>query len=228
MKQFLFILLLAVISVVSVAQPCEQRHKVKRGETLYSISKEYGLKPEDLVKVNPSIEKKMKVRLGQKITIPCPPKVLAPVVFKRDTMPIIEKVTVNPSDATTHTGSVTPKAATSIKLKTASGNSLEYPSIYGQYASGGFKLKKNRGAANFIDDYTSGNPYLAFYNDAETGSIVRVVNPMNKKTTYVKVVGKLPISDTSREIIIKLSNKAANDLGAVDNKFLVEVFGYQQ
>src|SRR5690606_330646 len=96
------------------------------------------------------------------------------------------------------------------------------------YASGGFKMKKVRGAANFIGDHTSGNPYLAFYNDAETGSVVKVMNPMNRKTVYVKVVGRVPPVDASRDIIIKLSGKAATELGAVDDRFLVEVSGYSQ
>lgn len=182
--------------------------------------------PEELVKANPSIEKKMRVRIGQKLKIPKPaPKTVLPA----------PKVNTAPSDIKEVKSELTPgdklvpKAeALAIKLKTSSGNASEYSGIFGRYASGGFKMKRNRGAANFMNDNTSGNPYLAFYNDAETGSVVKVVNLMNKRTVYVKVVGKLPVADASREIIIKLSQKAAKDLGAVDDKFLVEVAGYQQ
>lgn len=216
-----------MIVLCSVAQKVEEIHKVKRGETLYSISKQYGLTPEELVKANPSIEKKMRVRLGQKLKIPKPaPKAVVPAPKVNTTAKETKEVK---TEANSAGDKLFPKAEpVAIKLKTSSGNAAEYPGIFGKYASGGFKMKKNRGAANFINDNTSGNPYLAFYNDAETGSIVKVVNMMNKRTVYVKVVGRLPVADASREIIIKLSYKAARDLGAVDDKFLVEVAGYMQ
>jgi hypothetical protein len=111
-------------------------------------------------------------------------------------------------------------------LRTSSSNSAEYPGIFNQYSVSGFKIKKSRGAANYLADNTSGNQFLAFYNDAETGSIIRVTNLMNKKTIFVKVMGKVPPADAGQEIMLKLSNKAAQELGVVDEKFLVEVAAY--
>jgi hypothetical protein len=49
---------------------------------------------------------------------------------------------------------------------------------------------------------------------------------MNHKTVFVKVIGKVPPIDASSEVTVKLSNKAAQDLGAVDDKFLVEVASF--
>jgi hypothetical protein len=115
----------------------------------------------------------------------------------------------------------------SFSLRSNTSSSSEYPGLFNQYASHGYKVSKTRGAANFLEDNTSGNPYLALYNGAETGSIIKVTNMMNKKTVYVKVVGRVPASDASKEVILKLSNKVATELGALDEKFLVEVAGVQ-
>jgi len=49
---------------------------------------------------------------------------------------------------------------------------------------------------------------------------------MNHKTVFVKVVGKVPPMDASSDITVKLSSKAAKDLGALDEKFLVEVASF--
>jgi len=52
----------------NVAQQSYVTHIVKRKETLYSISRLYGLKPEDLYKANPGLTSN--IRIGQSIRIP--------------------------------------------------------------------------------------------------------------------------------------------------------------
>lgn len=225
-KRFSVLALMVLLLVYTAkAQQQEKTHKVKRGETLYSIATQYGTTPEQLIKANPSLEKKEKVRAGQKLVIPAPPPVrpAAPAPVVKDSVPVQPKAPA-PAEETKF-----PKAdPVPAQLKTNSGKPAEYPAIFSRYASGGFRMQKTRGAANFLGDQTSGNSYLAFYNNAETGSIIKVVNLMNKRVAYVKVVGRLPLADTSREIVIKLSRKVAAELGAVDEKFLVEVIGYTQ
>ena len=47
-------------------------------------------------------------------------------------------------------------------LRTSSSNATEYPAIFNQYTSHGFKIKKSKGAANYLADATSGNQNMAF------------------------------------------------------------------
>ena len=77
-----------------------------------------------------------------------------------------------------------------------------------------------------MEKTSAGNQNLAFYSNAEMGSVIRVTNLMNHKTVFVKVVGKVPPMDAGNEITLKLSSKAAKDLGALDEKFLVEVASF--
>ncbi len=263
MKKVLFVCLLTVMTgLAAVAGPDrDNKHTVKKGETLYSISRAYGVKVKDLVKVNPSLNTKSNLNLGHKLNIPGKasagvvsthldsayqtstrrPKATVTVAGTPDTpykeedsktrngmsvAPDYAMATINSDQPVINTRPTSvPEAAYSVKATTS--NSAEYPSIFSQYSAHGYKTSRTRGAANFIEDNMSGNPYLALYSNAETGSVIKVTNMMNKRTVYVKVVGRVPATDASKEVILKLSNKVARELGALDEKFLVEVVGVQ-
>ena len=45
-------------------------HTVEKGETLYSISHQYGLKPQDVAQYNETIGEKLTIKVGQKLKIP--------------------------------------------------------------------------------------------------------------------------------------------------------------
>ena len=255
MKRILFVgLLSAVVVLTSSARPeSDNKHVVKKGETLYSISRSYGVKVKDLLEANPSLTAKSSIRPGQKLAIPgkggvhadtpvaaaahVKPKATVAVPSTPDTpykdedskaRAVIPGVR---EDAVAMVNSDQPVINTSasavFSLRTNTSNSTDYPGVFSQYAAHGYKLNRNRGAANALEDNTSGNPYLALYNNAETGSVIKVTNLMNKKTVYVKVVGHVPTNDTGKEVILKLTNKVARELGALDEKFLVEVASAQ-
>lgn len=208
-----------------------QLHVVASGESLYSIAKKYGVTVKDIQQWNNMND--ANVKPGQRL-----------VVNKNNTAAIYKPVNVPSTPDTPYTEEdnrtrasytevpievistepVTSKTATD-GLRTVSSVPAEYPAIFSNYANT-YKIKKVRGAANYLADNTSGNQFLAFYSGVETGSIIRVTNLMNKKTIYVKVVGKTPPADAAMEIVVKLSKKAAEELGALDEKFLVEVAGY--
>ena len=254
MKRIFFsVFLIAAFGLtLNAKSSIETKHKVKKGETLYSISKNYGLKVNEIAKANPKLGTTLKV--GQQIVIPhagtitqvsnIRPKTVSvpstPDTPYRDEdyrKHVSTTVAENASVAVNNDQPVVKKMNEEVhetvvagtptaSFKTTSSNDSEYAAIFNQYASNGYKEKKNRGAANYLAESTSGNPYLALYNGAETGSVIKVTNMMNKKTVYVKVVGKVPPVDASKEVIIKLSHKAAIDLAAIDEKFLVEVVGF--
>lgn len=263
MKKVLFVGLLSVlVGLTAIAGPDrENKHVVKKGETLYSISRAYGVKVKDLVKVNPNLTTKSNLRAGQKINIPGKftatasahsadtiyhssikkPSATVAVPSTPETPYKDEDnkarvnagttdyamATINSDQPVINSKPVGVSSEAGFSVRTNTSNSAEYPALFNQYAAHGLRVSKTRGAANFLEDNTSGNPYLALYSGAETGSIIKVTNMMNRKTVYVKVVGRVPANDSGKEIILKLSNKVATELGALDNKFLVEVAGVQ-
>lgn len=219
-------------------------HTVTKGETIYGLCKKYGVTLAEIKQWNKLSD--LNVKVGQKLIVS---KANSDAIYKpvavpstpdtpyreEDARPRNENLKANaqieqqqvfekPKEMPVAEARPAPTPVTS--LRTNSSNAAEYSGIFNQYSVSGFKIKKNRGAANYLADNTSGNQFLAFYNDAETGSIIRVTNLMNRKTIFVKVMGKVPPSDAGQEIMLKLSNKAAQELGAVDEKFLVEVAAY--
>ncbi len=253
------------------ASPHYKKHTVLKGETLFSISRSYGLKVADLVKVNPDLKTKKDIRVGQQLNIPGVNHIVAEAPVKtvrKDTLAHKAKLAGVPSTpdtpyreeenqvrssaddktalsttATDNSQLALPKPAknvsvaptpevkaenapaTPFSIRTNSANPGDYASLFSQYSAHNYTVKRNRGAANYLADNSPGNPYLALYSGAETGSVIKVTNMMNNKSVFVKVVGKVPSADASKEIILKLNRKVAQELGAIDEKFLVEVAG---
>lgn len=235
----------ATSGTAPVAKPATKArvHTVAKGETLYAICSKYGVSVADVKQWNNLtnnsltigqkliVAKENKQAIYKPISVPSTPDTPYQQEDTRTRMPL-EQPVLPTSEATGKEVDErpnvfeTPKPVVSEGLKTTSANAGEYPAIFGGYSTLGYKINRNRGAANYLTDNTSGNQFLAFYNQAETGSIIRVTNMMNKKTIYVKVVGKVPPADASQEVVLKLTNTAATELGAMDDKFLVEVASY--
>lgn len=56
----------------AVQSRCRDMHKVKRKETIYSISKEYGITEAELIEANPELKGKNKIKKGSFLCIPYP------------------------------------------------------------------------------------------------------------------------------------------------------------
>ncbi|HLP50841.1 MAG TPA: LysM peptidoglycan-binding domain-containing protein [Chitinophagales bacterium] len=221
-------------------------HTVTKGESCYGICKKYGVSVSELKQWNGLPD--LNVKIGQRLIVS---KVNSMALYKpnyvpstpdtpyqeedirpRFTMPGNEVAMASDENTSIPTPEVKPvpevakPVALTTGLRTSSTNSAEYPAIFNQYPAHGYKIKKSKGAANYMEEAMGGNQNLAFYNNAENGSVIRVTNLMNHRTIFVKVIGKVPPVDAGNEITIKLSNKAAKDLGAIDEKFLVEVASF--
>ena len=83
------------------------------------------------------------------------------------------------------------------------------------------KLRTETGVAFWQKDAGLAKGLYALHNKAKIGSKIAVSNPMNGKTVFVKVIGRIP-SDSYREVVV-LSAEAAKYVGAKDARFFVEV-----
>ena len=85
---------------------------------------------------------------------------------------------------------------------------------------------KNQKGFSGIFKSTSGwkdGKYYALMNNVTVGTIVKVNYPATKKFVYAKVLGELPDMKESAGLSLRISDAAARELGAVNNKFDVEV-----
>jgi len=86
-----------------------------------------------------------------------------------------------------------------------------------------YKRIKEKGKGTWLRDKTASDQnYYCLHKTAPIRSIIRVVNPMNKKTVYVQVVGRPPASGEDEGISIKLTYAAVKKLNLRDKIFLLE------
>jgi LysM repeat protein len=106
---------------------------------------------------------------------------------------------------------------------------IKIPKIDKQHIELGDKFKKqkntveSRGAAFW---QTKGNPttdYYCLHRTAKAGTYIAITNGTNGKTTYAKVVGKIPESAYSHEVVLIVAPSVAKTLGAKDEKFFVKI-----
>ena len=88
----------------------------------------------------------------------------------------------------------------------------------------GLREMRERGAAVWItDENLDGTKMLALHRTAPVGTVVKITNPMTEKSTFAKVVGKFTENETTKDVIIVVTKAAADLLGALDKRFLVNI-----
>jgi LysM repeat protein len=83
------------------------------------------------------------------------------------------------------------------------------------------------GLAELIEGTSGNRKYLALHRTAPIGTIMKVRNEMNNREVFVRVMGKLPDTALNDKLVIKISKSAYDRLGAIDPRFRVEVTYYK-
>jgi LysM repeat protein len=143
------------------------------------------------------------------------------VGFFNSKNPPVESVAVND----------TPKAQMPAKPTPSAIGTAQSTNPYNAKDGGYFKTQydengKNRTGFSGIFKSTSGwndGKYYALMNNVTVGTIVKVNYPSTNKFIYAKVLGELPDMKESAGLSLRISDAAAKELGAVNNKFNVEV-----
>lgn len=80
-----------------------------------------------------------------------------------------------------------------------------------------------KGLCEVIENAPDTKKYLAFHRDAPVGTIMQVRNEMNNQSVFVRVVSSIPKTGDNAKVILQISKKAFDRLGAVDKRFPVEI-----
>lgn len=91
----------------------------------------------------------------------------------------------------------------------------------------GFEKIYEEGIAGVISDIST-SKYLALHRSMPIGTELEVRNLMNNFVVHVKVVGKLPDTGVNRNILLRLSKPAFEQLGILDPKSRVEVSHFKK
>ncbi|WP_420318268.1 LysM peptidoglycan-binding domain-containing protein [Ekhidna sp.] len=86
----------------------------------------------------------------------------------------------------------------------------------------GFERIYEEGVASVIESMNTSR-YLALHRTLPIGTNLKVRNLMNNQVVHVKVVGKLPNTGLNKNLLLRLSQPAYDQLGILDSKSRVEV-----
>lgn len=184
-----------------------QRHTVKKGETLFSISQQYESSVKKIKQWN-NLEGNS-IAVGQEL-----------------------KVGKNKEEETDQNGDTKKEIEKPEKEKQQAQqpekkDTGEYADAYNEKAAkttktpkgNGLVTKEQEGKATWLQNSNiNTQKSLALHRSAPAGTIIKVKNQMNDKVVYVRTVGKL---DKKRDenTLITISKKAAKELGVEDDYF---------
>ena len=215
----------AVSSAKPVARPGS--HDVQPGETLYSISRRYGVAVEDVKRWN-DLPDAGGVQVGQTLvlsgeSVQKKPTKTAVDIAKEQLKPQPE--TKLPASVRTESSQSTPKPEETAEGKEESTGPVVPRSSDRAVPNAGTAARHMRetGLAEVIEVDDKSDRYLALHRTASVGTMMTVRNEANNQSVLVKIIGKLPNTGLNDRVIIKLSPGAFSRLSPVDRRFRAEV-----
>jgi LysM repeat protein len=177
-------------------------HQVSVGETMYSISKQYGVTIQQIKEWNnmPNYD----LSNGQVLIVS---EITSQKIFTEAIEPVEEKIVEN--------------------LKVEEKKIVEPQTIITSEEVVALNEVKERGQAELIDGKDANRKHLAMHRTLPVGSLVKVRNEMNNREVWVKIVAKLPDTGENNKVLVKISRSAYDQLGAIDKRFLVELTYYK-
>ncbi len=192
------------VQYITKTEETKVTHVVQAGETLYGVSKKYGVTVEQIQQWNSMTA--TGINTGQKLII---------VQMK--------EVTVRVDHG--EVGTVGEEIMNPIVETPNANSSLE--EIFASYLTEENVIQQSRGMSVWIhEDNANSNKYYCFHNSAPIGSVLKVKNLVNNEEVLLKVIGKIPETTENKNAMIRVSYLAAQDMGVLDDKFVVEVTRY--
>ena len=197
-------------------------HTVLKGETLYGIARQYGISVAELKTANNITTES--IATGQKLKISSTTSEIAvtPVATPEPSLK-----TVSPTIAPPPVKKDTPVTATpaNIPVTTAPVNTSQSAGtpVDMKMEPAGERVVENGVATWIADSEMNQNKFYALHRTAPIGTIIKVTNRMNNNSVYVKVIGVLPSTGDNENILIKITQAAAQRIGALDQRFQAEL-----
>jgi len=205
-------------------------HIVQPGQTLYAISKIYGVKVEDIQKWNNLYDNNVNVGtvlvVDREIQKPIVEKAVQPEVDKKmmgssiaptSALPTEQLVTDEFMSAAQDTEKPDVQAADNETQK-------ELLQIFKQRAATRRVASvRGTGAPMTTTLGTMERVYFAMHKTLPVGTVVKIKNLVNSKIIYAKVIGKLPDSDENKHVIVRYSLGVKIDLQLQNGKCYVQI-----
>ena len=210
-------------------------HTVAAKETMYSISRQYGISVQQLKEWN-KLEGN-DISIGQQLVVSAPKgtavqreTAVREAEPQKETSPAVQSPQpVQPSGnaPTPSSSSTTPEPKESTPTVATTKPAPEEQTIRVTETVKNTDEVLQNGLAELIEGTSGNRKYLALHRTAPIGTIMKVRNEMNNREVFVRVMGKLPDTAVNNKLVIKISKSAYDRLGAIDSRFRVEVTYYK-
>ena len=221
------------VSSNSATQPNVSKtgiHTVAAKETMFSISRQYGINVQQLKDWNKLEGNELSI--GQQLVVTAPKGTTTQKVEPtREATPIVQ--TSQPTQPVGNTPSQSSNPTTNEPKKESSPTVVASKPAPEEQTIRVTETVKNTdevlqsGLAELIEGTSGNRKYLALHRTAPIGTIMKVRNEMNNREVFVRVMGKLPDTAVNNKLVIKISKSAYDRLGAIDSRFRVEVTYYK-
>lgn len=188
------------------------KHTVEQSQTLYSVSRMYGVSTLQLIEWN-NLESDA-LKIGQVLVVSNPEIQVEAVESPNSSM--LPETEIKSESKEAPVGSITTGGIVAAGADVSSDSEekvVEEPK----------EKVVQKGMAEVIENTSETKKYLALHREAPVGTIMQVRNKMNDQSVFVRVVGPISPTGDSAKVILKISKKAYDRLGAVDNRFPVEI-----
>ncbi|MEJ7644099.1 MAG: LysM peptidoglycan-binding domain-containing protein [Chryseolinea sp.] len=221
---------------VTTSSSAKGKHTVAAKETMFSISKQYGITVQQLKDWNMlegnelSIGQELSVELPRNDVAKTPPPVTVEV---KETQPVVTEPKKETTPVVPEIRKETPVVVAEAKKESTP---VQTPPPVPQPKEQTIRISENvkntdeilqSGLAELIEGTEGNRKYLALHRTAAVGTILKVKNEMNNREVFVRVMGKLPETAMTDKLVIRISKSAYDRLGAIDPRFRVEVTYYK-
>lgn len=192
-----------------------QYHVVSQGETLFALSKQYGVSLEEVRRWNKLVDNN--INIGDSL-------IVRPGI---DDSPaeLVEENEKSTADKLLEIAEKNPEFAEQSREITDKEKEEKYQPAVREIRTNESNYEEilETGVAELIDKSGDSKKYLALHKTAKTGTIIRVRNDMNDQEVFVRVIGQLPNTGENSKILLKISKAAYDRLGAIDKRFRVTI-----
>ena len=220
----------------SASTPSSKVHVVASGETLYGISRQYGVSVDEIKQWNDLTTESLAI--GQRLAmnsaglpatspdqnlIPFPRAERHYVQSGQNLMGIAEQRNVSVDSLMKWNNLRSDDLMIGQILWFRSYDRSSEPVDNSDY----FGRIIEEGIAMQIEDMQQPDKYLALHKTLPIGTLMEVRNLMNNKKVFVRVVGQLPDTGPNENVLIRLTEKSFNRLGILDARARVELTYYE-
>jgi len=238
--------LLDSVGVVTQNQVKYMVYQIEK-ETVYAISRKFGVSVQTLYDINPEIRDG--VRVGQKIKIPLrqipDAEIRYHVVEKGQTLYAIAKKYNQPTDSLIVWNNleknelkvgakIRVQPITNLGTNDKKSNNSRWQTVAVQPEKSQISKKQlkdpepidglvvEKGNVSLYAHPEGSTFYYALHRSASVGSVIRVTNPANEVSVYARIMGKLPES-VSAEVVLQLTQAGLQKLQTSEKGVFVVV-----